>query len=307
MDKKIGLGAGIIASVLFGGTAVMSAAVMSMGVDSMLLVVLRNSLALPFLLFMMLRGKESFKLSAKEFKAMLFLNFIGMGPTNMLCFFAYDYIPVGHTTVIHFMYPAVVMALGVLLFRQRVTKWKGVALALCTGGVLCFLAISSGGEITNPVLGYSLAFASAVTYGSYILGTERTCASQMSPTKLSFYVNIFSAIQPLMYCVAMGNVSFDFPAIAWGYMLFIAVCVSVIGFVFTKISIERCGAVVASIIFTLEPITATVAGIIWLAEPYNIFTIIGAGMIVSSVIVIALDPSADDGAASDSTATTAAA
>ncbi len=287
MKTKQGIIAGIIASVIFGATAIFSKITFELGVDSMLLIVLRNLLALPVFYIAAKISGISLKIDRRSLWHLIVLTLLFFGPNNVVAFMAYDHIPVGQVTVIHYLYPGLIVIIERLFFRQQISKIKWLAVSFCLAGVLCFTPEGGFSLAGGTLFGYLLALSSAVFYGSYVVGMAHSIAQNLHVLQLTFYLNIFSSIQPFLFSWYRGGLSLDFPAQAWIYIALIAISVSVIGFICLQICIKNCGSVTAAIVFTLEPITALFMGIIMLKEPYTIASLIGCVLILVSVILIA--------------------
>ena len=288
MNKKLGIIAGILASSIFGGTEVLSKIVFDMGMDSMLLIVLRNLMAIPVVYLMLRAFHVSAKLSRQELIALLLVVLLGFSPACIFLFLAYDYIPVGHVILIHYLYPAIVVLLQTFLFKQKCSKIKWLAVALCTLGVFLVTPMEAASQNPTAIIGVLMAVASAIFFGAYLLGVEHTCVSELHPLKLSFWLCVLSTLQPLVYVFAKGTFSLSFPAKAWWLLFIIMMLYSVIGFACLQISLKHTGAVVTGIVATLEPITALVMGILVLHEPFTAMTIVGCLLIVSAVSLIAI-------------------
>lgn len=290
----IGVIAGIIAGIIFGATAILSKMAFDLGVDSMLLIVLRNLLALPFFYVAAKKYGVSLKLEKKVFWQLTLLTVLFFAPTNIVAFYAYDLIPVGQVTVIHFLYPGVILLIEKLCFHQKIGRGKLIAAAFCIAGVLCFTPEGGFTFGSGATIGYLLALSSAFLYAAYVIGTAHSDVPKLSIFPTAFYLNLFGSIQPLFFSWYGGGLSLDFPLKAWIYIILIAISVSVIGFACLQVCIKNCGSVTAAVVFTLEPISALVLGILVLNEPYTYASIIGCGLIVTSVVLIAINSARED-------------
>lgn len=288
MNKKLGIVSGILASSIFGGTEVLSKIVFDMGMDSMLLIVLRNVMAVPVVYLMLRIFHICAKLNIKEIKALILTVLFGFSPACIFLFLAYDYIPVGHVILIHYLYPAIVVLLQTFFFKQKCSKIKWLAVILCTAGVFFVTPLEEASHNPGAITGVVMAVASAIFFAAYLLGAEHTCVSEIHPLKLSFWLCILSTLQPFFYVIVKDTFSLRFETKAWLLLFVIMMLYSVIGFACLQISLKNTGAVVTGIVATLEPITALIMGIIVLHEPFNFMTIIGCVLIVSAVSMIAI-------------------
>lgn len=107
--------------------------------------------------------------------------------TQVFLNLAYQYLPVGFVTMIHFMFPAIVCFVMAIFFQEKLTVLKAGAVALSIAG----LALLSGGGFDGGLAGVLLALASSVTYSFFLIGNERWSIRSLPHMTLTFYVNVF--------------------------------------------------------------------------------------------------------------------
>ncbi len=73
------------------------------------------------------------------FTRALFAIFFGAFGTTILLYSSYAYIGVGTATVLHYVFPVLVMLGGLLFFKEKLLWWKVLALAFGFLGVLSFI------------------------------------------------------------------------------------------------------------------------------------------------------------------------
>ena len=109
----------ILSAILFGCLPLAANIAYDNGLNSLSLVFYRNLFALPILyLPIRLRG-EPLRVSRQEFTNILPLSILGFCITPALLFTSYNYLPAGTSTTFHFIYPAMTILGGVVLFRQK--------------------------------------------------------------------------------------------------------------------------------------------------------------------------------------------
>ena len=108
----------------------------------------------------------------------------------LLC--GYGYMGAGVATTLHFTYPVFVSLLMFLLFREKASwlTWVSIAMAVC--GVALLSLPSTG--MSADVKGIIIVILSAVAYGSYIVGVNKSRVRNMNSRKLAFYVFIFTTV-----------------------------------------------------------------------------------------------------------------
>ena len=118
---------------------------------------LRFALAIiPLYIYLKVR-KVPMELSVEEGKKILCVTVFGYGITALLLYSAYDYMPSGMATVIHFGYPVFVLLGSLMFLRRRVPKLKIVCVGLCMIGI--FLSYAGSGGEAKP-MGFVFALIS---------------------------------------------------------------------------------------------------------------------------------------------------
>jgi len=178
----------IISAVIYGCMPLMAKHIYADGVNAMTLVFLRNVLALPVLAVLAKLQNKTLKIPAKSLGAIGLLAAFGCCATPVLLFSSYHYIPSGTATVFHFIYPCLVVVIGVIFLKKRVQVGTLLSLLLCLGGICLFYkpgaAFHWGGSglatgslvLPQSLLGWGLCllFALGVTVGAVVLFQQGT-------------------------------------------------------------------------------------------------------------------------------------
>ena len=148
---------------------------------------LRFALAIiPLYIYLKVR-KVPMELSMENGKKILCVTVFGYGITALLLYSAYNYMPSGMATVIHFGYPVFVLLGSLIFLRRRVPKLKIVCVGLCMIGI--FLSYAGSGGEAKP-MGFVFALISGMTYAFYILYLEVGGLQDIPAMKMIFYMNI---------------------------------------------------------------------------------------------------------------------
>ena len=181
--------------------------------------------------------------------------------------------------------PAFVMLLSLVLFKERFTLMKGVALlatflgcALVTGTLAGELSISMVGLLFG--LGSGIGYALYSVFGKYALRKYST----LTTTAYTFYF-AFAATLPLAdyaHCTASWN------ALSLVAILCIGVLCAFFPYVLYTKGLEYVEAGQASVLATVEPVMAAVVGVLVFAEPLTLDKICGMLLVVGAVIALNL-------------------
>ncbi|MEG2928743.1 MAG: DMT family transporter [Oscillospiraceae bacterium] len=283
MSKTKGTILTILSAIIFGSTAVICKFILAGGSNYAMLTFSRMFIALPFLYIILKFNKVSLKLTKGEARNIFVLCLFGSLATTLSLYASYEYVSVGIATTIHFIYPSLVYLVSILIFKEKVTKTKVLAIVLSTLGVCMFFE----GTITpTAFLGIGLAVLSGITYCFYMVYMSRSGLSEMFPFKLSFYICTTNATLMFIYAMATGNLIFNLPLRVWGMKAVVSLCTSIMGISFLQIGIKHIGASNAAIFSLFEPISGVVLGVLILKESCNVRTLVGCVLILVAVAIL---------------------
>jgi drug/metabolite transporter (DMT)-like permease len=282
MEKTKGIAFGIIAAFIYGFTPILGKLTFLEGSNTMSLAFYRNLLSVPFLFLMLKYKKVDLKISKVQCKKLAILASLGTSLTSLSLYGSYNYITVGMATTIHYIYPVLVAAASIMIFKERISIEKLLALLLSTAGVAMFF------EGDFNIIGVLLAFLSGVIYASHILFIDRSGLNTMYPFKITFYLSIFSSLYLFLAGLLSDSLVFAMTPKGWLFTITVAFLVGFLANTFIPISIKYSGPTVTSIVGLFEPITSIVTGILFLSEPLTIKSVIACILILLGVAIITL-------------------
>jgi len=190
-----------------------------------------------------------------------------------LCwFFALTLIPLGQVVAIEFTMPIWTAILAASFLGERMTIWKIAAIVLGLIGVLVIVRPSTGA--INP--GQLIALAAAVGFG-------------ISIALVKFLTRTENTLSIIFWMLVVQSVAGFFPTLfvwvwptasAWGWIVVIAICGTFSHFCMVRAMLYADATIVIPMDFLRVPLTAT-AGWLLYAEPLDIFTVVGAALILT--------------------------
>jgi inner membrane transporter RhtA len=190
------------------------------------------------------------------------------------CFYlAIDRLPLGTVAAIEFLPVILLAAVGVRSRRN------GLALALAVGGVYVLAEVRLAAE----PLGIGFAFANAALFAAYIVLAHRVSRSATLDRIDGLATAMLLAAIAIM---PIGGVpaarAFGDP-VAIGAGLGVGVASSVIPYVCDQLAMARLGRATYSLLVSLLPATATVVGVIVLAQLPSARDLIGVALVAAAV------------------------
>jgi len=285
MTSKVkGMLCTIVSALLYGVTPVLASLTYEMGNNAVTLTFYRNLLVVPVAAAVMLARKIPFRLTKKELMLLITVGVLFRATTTFMLYESYQYAGIGVSTTLHFLYPVCTALICRILFREKLGRGKVLALCVATAGISFFCDFSGG---VRPA-GVLLATASAVTYGLYMTGMDKTPLKDMDPIKVVFYMGISNAAAMLAIGLPQEKIVFVLPPLAMLYIFIVAVSTSFAAVALLQMGIRGLGAPTAAIFSMFEPIVCVLAGWLFLSEAMPVNKMVGCVIIFSAVTMIAV-------------------
>jgi drug/metabolite transporter (DMT)-like permease len=278
-------------SIAFSGKAIIVKLAYLHGVDAITLVMLRMLFALPFFIAMAWwAGRHQAPLTRTDWLGVLGLGFLGYYLSSFLDFLGLQYISASFERLILYLNPTLVLVLGWVLYKRKITSRQGMAMAVSYSGVLLVFGheVSLVGD--NIGLGAILVFGSAITYAIYLtysgelvqrLGSLRL-AGLATTVACFFCILQFVLLKP----VAALNVV---PEVIWLSMLNAIVC-TVLPVLMIMMAIERIGPGLTSQIGMIGPLSTLTMGAFFLNETFNLWILMGTVLVLGGVFWVTKAP-----------------
>lgn len=281
MNKTKGLTFGILAGFIYGFTPILGKLTYLEGSNPMSLTFYRNLLSIPFFFVMLKYNKVPLKVEKKQSKQLAILGFLA-SVTALSLYGSYNYISVGMSTTIHYIYPVLVTAACIVIFNDKISKDKVVSLILSTIGITLFF------EGSINIIGIFMAFLSGVFFAGYLLFMDKSGLNTIYPFKITFYTATFSSLYLFIFGIISKNLVFSMTFKGWFFTILVAVFVSFLANTFVALGVKYVGPTVTSIVGMLEPITSIVMGILFLSEPLTLRNILACVLILLGVLIVTL-------------------
>jgi inner membrane transporter RhtA len=199
---------------------------------------------------------------------------LALGVMNFAFYEALDRIPLGVAVTIEFAGP---VGVAVALSRRRLDL---VWVALAVAGILLLTDPFGGGGIDT--LGLVFVLIAAACWAAYILLAQRTAGRFRGGEGLAL-ASIVAAIVPLAPGIAVaGSELLDARILALGAC--VAVLSSVIPYSLETEALRRMPANVFGVLMSLEPVVATIAGLIVLGQHLGVRELCAMALIVAASI-----------------------
>ena len=129
----------VISAFIYGINPVFAKGVYLSGANGVTLTMLRALIVSPLFLVLNIAKGISLKLTLREFLNILALSVVGNSMSLICLYVSYSYISVGLATVLHYIYPLIILLVFTFFYKSPLTKYKLFSVLLVTFGVFMFL------------------------------------------------------------------------------------------------------------------------------------------------------------------------
>ncbi|WP_036384656.1 DMT family transporter [Muricauda sp. MAR_2010_75] len=290
--KGLGILYGILGVVLFSSKAVMVKLAYQYQVDTLDLLMFRMFLSLPFyilILFIIRKKRPSVEIRTKDYLWLLAFGFVGYYLASYFDFLGLNYIKAGLERIILFVYPTIVVFLGWLFFREKITKVQTTAIIITYMGVVVTFWNELEIAGNEALIGGFLVLLSAITYASYLVGSG-WLIPKFGVLRFTCYAMIVSTCCILMHYIFAGDWDlFQYPLPVYGYGFAMAIFATLIPSFLVSASIERLGASNFSILGSLGPVSTILLAYVFLAEKLTYWQLFGMLIVIFGVTYLSLN------------------
>ncbi|HKX96042.1 MAG TPA: DMT family transporter [Methylibium sp.] len=284
-----GLALASAGAIAFSGKAIVAKLLYLQGLDAVTVLMLRMLFALPFfatLAWWASRGRPA--LSAADKRMVALLGVTGYYLASFLDFLGLQYISASLERLILYLNPTLVLALGALVFKRRITARQLGAIGVSYAGVLLVFGHEVGAQGPDAALGTALVFASAVSYAVYLVYSGEA-VKKLGALRL---VGLASTVACVL-CIAQFfvlrsvDVALTVPPSALWLSLLNATACTVAPVLMVMLAIERIGPALAAQTGMIGPMSTIAMGVVILGEPFTMWLAAGTLLVLAGVWLLA--------------------
>ena len=281
----------ILAGIFWGTSGLFVSALAPKGFTSLQMTATRGVVSLIcFAVYALIFNRRLFRLRPSEI-----VLFMGSGLTLFGTAFCYyssmQMTSVATAVVLMYTAPIFVTVFSVVFLGEKMTYLKAVAISMMVIGC-CLVSGIIGGLKFDP-LGILVGFLSGISYSAYNVLTKIEMKRGSEPVSAAMYNFVFMAIVPLTLCEPLKLVSNIDSSCTVLLMIGIGVVTTVLPYLFYTMAMRDLPAGTATSLGVVEPLAATVFGMIFLSQIPDVFGFCGIALIVIAVFL--LGKAEDDG------------
>lgn len=279
----------LTAGTLWGTMGFFTRKLACIGIDSTGAILVRCAFAaLLFAVTLLVTDRKQFRVSPQHFWC-----FFGSGVCSLL-FFTYCYfnaislMDLSTAAILLYTAPSIVMILSLILFRERITVKKVVALVLAFAGC-CLVSGITGGTQSLTVRGLLFGLGSGVGYALYSIFARFALDRGYSSNTINFYSCLLAALGAALIWDPAPTVSAMFAT--WtsaGFCLVAGLVTCYLPYLLYTYGLTGLETGRASILASVEPVVATLVGILVFHETLTPVALLGVVLVLSAVMLLNL-------------------
>jgi len=287
----IGLLMAMMGAIGFSGKAIIVKLAYRHGVDAVTLIMYRMLFALPVFVAMAWwssRGKPA--LTRHDWWHVLGLGFTGYYLASILDFAGLVYISASLERLILYLYPTLVLLLGLVLYQRHISHRQALGMAISYAGVLLVFGHEIRLQGSDAVLGAVLVFLSAISYAVYLsfsgeivqrLGSLRL-VGLTSTVACVLCIGQFVLLRPMAATLVA-------PEVIWLSVINAMLC-TVAPVLLVMMGIERIGAGLAAQTGLIGPMSTVAMSALLLGEPFTVWVAVGTALALAGIVVFGSRP-----------------
>ncbi|NBW25470.1 MAG: DMT family transporter [Betaproteobacteria bacterium] len=289
----LGIAMGMLGAIGFSGKAIIVKLAYRHGVDTVTFLMLRMLLALPFFMAMVWwtqhrKGAAPVHLRLREWLGVVWLGFCGYYLASFLDFAGLQYVSASMERLILYLYPTLVLLLGIVLYGKRASRYQWMGMAVSYAGVVAVFVheVHLSGADSGVGIGAALVFGSAVSYALY-LSYSGELVGRLGALRLVGLASCVACVLCVGQFALLRPVSLvaELSADLWWLSVVNASLCTVLPVLLVMLSIERIGSALASQAGMVGPMSTLVMAALVLDEPLSPWLLLGTALVMSGVFI----------------------
>jgi drug/metabolite transporter (DMT)-like permease len=212
------------------------------------------------------------------------ISLTGYGAASICYFFALKFATASVVAVLLYTYPAMVAALSSMLFGERLTRARVVAIALTFVGCAMVVGLFSD-DVHASATGILLGLGAALGYSVFNLLSYRWMGDKPRIVLMTYTFGISAVALATITLLSGGSLSVAaWTPTLWGLLGLIVLVPTFIAVLLYLNGIRRLGPAQAAIVSTTEPLFTIALAALVLGERLVGLQLVGAAFVVAGVV-----------------------
>ncbi|WP_028782082.1 DMT family transporter [Thalassobacillus devorans] len=283
--RLFGIGFVILAAMLWGVSGGLAGILMDKGWDPLVISFYRGAVGLVcLLLWLLISSKRNTVKNSSKVITWSILAGIGVAGNFSFYFLSISETGVAVAATLMYTAPLFVFVISFLFRMERATPFKLISILIVMVGISMLTNVYQIGIGSLNTLGIAAGLLSGLSYALFIFGFKYASEDGHPPFVLSVAFIAFTII--LLIFIDHGQALAVIYSSDLVWFIVLGIIGAGISFFFYMEGLKRTSPTAASIIAMVEPVTASLFGLVVLGEVLNLTQTIGIGIILITITIL---------------------
>jgi len=235
--------------------------------------------------YILFADRHLFKTNVEEF--LLFLGAgIGFFGSGTCYFYSMQLTSISTAVVLMYTAPVLVMIYSVIFLGEKLTKTKAACVFLMVLG--CGLVSGVVGGLKFDLLGIILGFMSGISFSAYNIFTKIQMRKGTNPVTANLYCFLVALIASAFISNPLEMTSYiaKSPALTISLSIGMGIVTCILPYLFYSIALKNIPAGTATALAIIEPMSATIFGIMLFNEKLTVASFTGIILILGTALIL---------------------
>ena len=269
----------LVAGILFGLIGPTTKIAYNAGASVPIAIFLRYAVATIIILPFLPYQKNLFDVFKKNLKYFISIS-VGSIFLTLGLLTSVKFIEVSLTILIFCLYPIYVLIYSIIVDKEKILLSVKILFLITFIGIIMVLGPSF--KVIN-LLGITLAIVASFGATSMIIINQKMSSKGISPIPINIFINMFNVIFFFIVLKIFFSLDFDFPINIFLLILIPSICYS-FALLSQLIAIPKIGQSYTALFLYLEPVVGVLGAVFLLKENLQIYQIVGAVIVILSLL-----------------------
>ena len=279
----------LLAGISWGASGLYVRFFTALGLSSMQLTFFKCAIpAVVLMLYCLVFRRDALRVRLKDLWIFVCLGVISLTFFTWCYFSTIEAASMSAAAILLYLAPSLVMLMSAVLFKETVTKTKLLACLMAFAG--CFFVSGIVGDAGPlPARAIVTGLLSALTYALYSIFGQLAMNRGYDPLTLPTYAFTFGALSALplfrpgeVAAAAVGTSPLKF----WVLLVLMTFTCALLPYLLYSNGLKRSTPARASIMASIEPVTATVLGALVFHEWPDVFGYLGIALVIGAIVLL---------------------
>ncbi|MBO8156342.1 MAG: EamA family transporter [Bacillaceae bacterium] len=279
----------ILAAICWGISGGIADILMSRGWDPIVISFYRGAVGfICFFVWFLFRFRQNWTFSTRLYKWSLVAG-LGVAGNFTFYFLSIQSSSIAVAATLMYTAPLFVFIISFLLRIERSTWLKWVCISVVLMGIILLTGAYTPESISVSFLGTAVGLASGLSYALFIFGFKN--ASSVGNPQTTLTIAFFSFCLILLLFTDYDEAASVMKSSDMGWFLLLGIVGAGISFILYMIGIRWTVPTTASMVAMVEPVTASLFGVLFIGDHLTIIQLLGMVLILAAITVLSVKQS----------------